>query len=147
MFGILKFIYGLFQQIVQLLDPDRNPLRYAPPYVRYLTSIILAWLWCISYGLYFGELLTVGYNIFGHVAIIGMVFVTLKVFKETEKTYGSRCGTTLYLTMPDRLPKCYDMTDEEKLNKMREWNARNVWNTPALAEYDHPDRRIVKIYQ
>jgi len=28
------------------------------------------------------------------------------------------------------------MSDEDKLAKIREWNARNVWNTPELAEKD-----------
>lgn len=40
------------------------------------------------------------------------------------------------LRQPDRLPRCYDMTEQERLAKVREWNNRNVWNTPELAEQD-----------
>jgi hypothetical protein len=40
------------------------------------------------------------------------------------------------LRQPDRNPRCYEMSDEDKLAKIREWNARNVWNTPELAEED-----------
>jgi hypothetical protein len=36
---------------------------------------------------------------------------------------------------PDRNPRCYEMSDEERLNKIKEWNNRNVWNDPALT-YD-----------
>jgi len=40
------------------------------------------------------------------------------------------------LRQPDRLPRCYDMTEQERLAKIREWNNRNVWNDPALTEQD-----------
>lgn len=43
------------------------------------------------------------------------------------------------LRQPDRNPRCYELTDTERLQKIREWSARNVWNTPGLAEQDHPD--------
>lgn len=41
------------------------------------------------------------------------------------------------LRQPDRNPRCYEMTEDERLAKVREWNNRNVWNTPELAEQDH----------
>jgi hypothetical protein len=28
------------------------------------------------------------------------------------------------------------MTEQERLDRIREWNNRNVWNTPELAEED-----------
>ena len=40
------------------------------------------------------------------------------------------------LRQPDRNPRCYEMSDEERLDLVREWNNRNVWNTPELAEED-----------
>jgi hypothetical protein len=43
------------------------------------------------------------------------------------------------LRQPDRNPRCYELTEAEKLQKIKEWQARNVWNTPELAEQDHPD--------
>jgi len=41
------------------------------------------------------------------------------------------------LRQPDRNPRCYELTDAEKLQKIKEWNARNVWNTPELTEQDN----------
>jgi hypothetical protein len=29
------------------------------------------------------------------------------------------------------------MTEQERLDRIREWNNRNVWNTPELAEDDN----------
>jgi hypothetical protein len=40
------------------------------------------------------------------------------------------------LRQPDRNPRCYEMTDEERQNKIQEWNRRNVWNEPGLAKQD-----------
>jgi hypothetical protein len=40
------------------------------------------------------------------------------------------------LRQPDRNPRCYELTEEERLAKVREWNNRNVWNTPEQADED-----------
>ena len=44
------------------------------------------------------------------------------------------------LRQPDRNPRCYEMSDEER-KKVVEWQARNIWNTLELAEQDHPDHQ------
>ena len=43
------------------------------------------------------------------------------------------------LRQPDRNPRCYEMTDTERLERIKSWNARNVWNEVPHAESDHPD--------
>lgn len=40
------------------------------------------------------------------------------------------------LRQPDRNPRCYELTEQERLVKIKEWNNRNVWNTPELAKED-----------
>jgi hypothetical protein len=40
------------------------------------------------------------------------------------------------LRQPDRNPRCYELTEEERMKKVREWNNRNVWNDPALTYQD-----------
>jgi hypothetical protein len=40
------------------------------------------------------------------------------------------------MRQPDQLPRCYELTDQERLQKVKEWNNRNVWNTPDLSEQD-----------
>jgi hypothetical protein len=40
------------------------------------------------------------------------------------------------MRQPDQLPRCYELTDHERLQKVKEWNNRNVWNTPELSEED-----------
>jgi hypothetical protein len=40
------------------------------------------------------------------------------------------------LRQPDRNPRCYELTDQERLDKIREWNNRNIWNDPSLTYED-----------
>jgi hypothetical protein len=40
------------------------------------------------------------------------------------------------MRQPDQLPRCYELTEHERLQKVKEWNNRNIWNTPELAEED-----------
>jgi hypothetical protein len=40
------------------------------------------------------------------------------------------------LRQPDRNPRCYELTEEERLAKIKEWNNRNVWNTPEESDED-----------
>ena len=82
-----KFAYGL-------LDGTKNALRTAPTEYKYLVSNLLAAMWCIGFGIYTAELLFIGYNIIGHIAIITCVFFTFFMFRaverqrETENTVG-----------------------------------------------------------
>ena len=46
------------------------------------------------------------------------------------------------LRQPDRNPRCYELTDDERLNKIREWNNRNIWNDPSLIGED----KLIKGY-
>ena len=40
------------------------------------------------------------------------------------------------LRQPDRNPRCYELTDQERLDKIRERNNRNIWNDPTLTYED-----------
>jgi hypothetical protein len=146
MFSVLKFIYILFKAGRDLLNPNINPLRHAPAHIKYFASILLACFWCLAFGLYIGELLTIGYNMLGHIAIVSMVFGTWAIFRTFESVYGPRDGTVDWLRMPDRSSRCDEMTEEQRLEIIREWNARNVWNTPELAKQDRLKQDVNTYY-
>jgi hypothetical protein len=114
MFSVLKFIYILFKAFKDGLNPNLNSLRYAPTYLKYFTSIVLACFWCLAFGIYIGELLTIGYNMIGHIAIISMAFTTGIVMQVFKKTYGPRQGSVDYLRMPDRSSRCDELTEEQR---------------------------------
>jgi len=136
MFSVLKFIYILFKASRDIVNPNINPLRHAPVYVKYFLSILLGCFWSLAFGLYIGELFTIGYNMLGHIAIISMVFATWAVFTSVENAYGPRKGSVDYLRMPDRSSRCDELTEEQRIEILQKWNARNVWNDPKLAEQD-----------
>ena len=120
MYAVLKFIYFLLKKVRYVLDPNLNPLRLAPPHIRYFATIILACFWCLAFGLYIGQFQLIGYNMLGHIAVISMVFVTWAVFKQFNRIYGPREGTQDWLRTPDRSSRCDEMTDEERISKVKE---------------------------
>jgi fatty acid desaturase len=111
MFGLLKFVWLLGRSFVNLLNVDRNALAYVPNPTKYLAMILLSCFWCLAFGLYIGELLTIGYNMLGHVAIVTMVFVTWYTFRNlnTDNPRGAN-----YLRMPDYSSRCDEYTDEQR---------------------------------
>lgn len=120
MASVFKYFYFTLQKVRSLLDPNLNPLRHAPVNLRYLATILLACLWCLAFGLYFGDSKMIAYNMAGHVAVISMAFFTWAIFKQADRIYGPREGTQDWLRMPDRSSRCDEMTDEQRLEKIKE---------------------------
>lgn len=110
MFSILKFIWIVIKAFPGLLDINTNALKNIPSSSKYYLMIILSCFWCLAFGLYFGELLTIGYNMLGHIALITMAFVTGWVFRNVER---SSRGIE-FLRMPDRSSRCDEYTEEQR---------------------------------
>ena len=125
MWGLYKFIIAVYRAALQLLDPDRNALRFAPPQIKYGASILLACLWCLAFGFYIGELWSIGYNMLGHIFVVSMVFVTWTVFRSITLRYPERNEYEL-LRDPNRTPKCYEMTDEERISAINKFESKNL---------------------
>jgi hypothetical protein len=113
MFGVLKFFRALFLAYRDLLHVDRNALKAIPDQSKYLAMILLSCFWCLAFGIYFGELLAIGYNMLGHVALITMVFVTWLTFRHYQMINPLRSGVD-YLRAPDRSSRCDEYTHEER---------------------------------
>jgi len=67
-----------------LMDNTRNGLKNAPMEYKWLVTCLIAAMWCIAFGIFTAELLFIGYNIIGHLALITTAFFTFFVFT-TEK--------------------------------------------------------------
>ena len=121
MFSIIKFIWIIIREFPRLLQIDRNALKHVPDPTKYLAMILLSCFWCLAFGLFIGELLTIGYNMIGHIAIISMVFVTWWTFKNYRINNSVRRSED-YLRMPDRSSRCDEYTPEQRLllsNKLK----------------------------
>lgn len=111
MFSIFKFFYLVFKGFPGLLRIDRNALENVPDQSKYLAMIMLSCFWCLAFGIFAGELLFIGYNMVGHVAVISMVFVTWWTFRglHAQKTRGVD-----HLRMPDRSSRCDELSQEQR---------------------------------
>jgi len=49
---------------------------------------VLAFMWCVAFGITASEYVMIGYSIIGHVALITMCFVTYWVMRRSSKTWG-----------------------------------------------------------
>jgi len=56
----------------------------------------------------------IGYNMFGHIAIVSMAFFTWLVMKTMKKQYPDRVVLE-QLRQPDRAQRDLEMSDEEKI--------------------------------
>ena len=63
---------------------------------------------------------------FGHIAVISMVFVTWGVFKLSKNIYGPRQGTQSYLRTPDFASRCDELSDEQRLSLTSTLNKKDI---------------------
>lgn len=75
----------MIKTALQIINPATNALRNSPPEYKFWLSITLASMWCIAFGIFTAELLTIGHNIIGHYILILCVFITWRVFKLAKK--------------------------------------------------------------
>lgn len=113
MFAVLKFIWFVCQAFPGLLNIRTNALANIPDPTKYLAMIMLSCFWALAFSLYVGEIMTIGYNIMGHIAIITMVFVTWWTFRGFLQRGPRRRGED-YLRAPDRSSRCDELTDEQR---------------------------------
>jgi hypothetical protein len=84
MIGIIKLIRFLYT----LVDPAANALWRAPLEWKWLATNVLAFMWCVAFGITVGEYITIGYSIMGHVALITMCFGTYWFMRRAERAWG-----------------------------------------------------------
>jgi len=113
MFGIFKFFWIVLRAFPDLLKIDRNALQAVPDPSKYLAMILLSCFWCLSFGMYFGDLLAIAPNMMGHVGILTMVFVTWATFRHYRTLAPARLGVD-YLRAPDRSSRCDEYTAEDR---------------------------------
>lgn len=123
MYGLFKFLMLVIRTFRDLLSVDRNALASVPTSYKYLVMIMLSCFWALAFGLYAGEVYFIGYSMIGHIAVVTMAFVTWWSFRQLRQhSYDSSAnsrGPFDLLRDPDRLPKCYELTDQEREEAVR----------------------------
>ena len=111
MFSIFKLLFKIWRAGWSVVNPNLNPMRGAPPHIKYFATIILGCFWSLAFGLYTAQFFFIGLNMLAHIAVISMVFITWYTFRRFKTTYGS--GSYPLMRDPKFQPKCYEMTDDE----------------------------------
>jgi len=69
-----------------IMDSDRSPLKNIPDNnARHLILQILAWMWCIAFGLIVGSWYAVGVSLIGHFLLLGAVGITVATFETAKR--------------------------------------------------------------
>ena len=70
---------------VSVMDSERNPLRHIPDTnTRHMVLQVLAWMWCVTFPMYFGSMWVFGLTAIAHVVLLAAIVVTVATF-ETAK--------------------------------------------------------------
>ena len=69
-----------------IMDSKRNPLSYIPDNnTRHLVMQLLAWMWCIIFGMSVGSVTVFGISAIAHALLIAGVFITAGVFETARR--------------------------------------------------------------
>ena len=69
-----------------IMDSKRNPLSYIPDTnTRHLVMQLLAWMWCIIFGMSVGSVTVFGISAIAHALLIAGVFITAGVFETAKR--------------------------------------------------------------
>ena len=69
-----------------IMDSKHNPLSYIPDTnTRHLVMQILAWMWCIIFGMSVGSVTVFGISAIAHALLIAGVFITAGVFETAKR--------------------------------------------------------------
>lgn len=101
-----------------ILNPNLNPMRYAPMYIKYFATTALALGWSLAFCIYTAQFFLIGINMLAHMAVITAAFVTWATFQGFKLKYPAARGTPgRYPLMrhPTMEQRCYEMNDAELL--------------------------------
>jgi len=69
-----------------IMDSKHNPLSYIPDTnTRHLVMQLLAWMWCIIFGMSVGSVTVFGISAIAHALLIAGVFITAGVFETAKR--------------------------------------------------------------
>jgi len=69
-----------------IMDSKHNPLSYIPDTnTRHMVMQLLAWMWCIIFGMSVGSITVFGISAIAHALLIAGVFITAGVFETARR--------------------------------------------------------------
>ena len=69
-----------------IMDSRYNPLSHIPDTnTRHMVMQVLAWMWCIIFGMSVGSITVFGISVVAHALLIAGVFITAGVFETAKR--------------------------------------------------------------
>ena len=69
-----------------IMDSRYNPLSHIPDTnTRHMVMQLLAWMWCIIFGMSVGSITVFGISVVAHALLIAGVFITAGVFETARR--------------------------------------------------------------
>ena len=69
-----------------IMDSKHNPLSHIPDTnTRHMVMQVLAWMWCIIFGMSVGSVTVFGISAIAHALLIAGVFITAGVFETARR--------------------------------------------------------------
>ena len=69
-----------------VMDSRHNPLSYIPDTsTRHLVMQVLAWMWCIIFGMWVGSIVAFGVSAVVHSILLAGVFITVGIFETAKR--------------------------------------------------------------
>ena len=69
-----------------IMDSKHNPLSHIPDTnTRHMVMQVLAWMWCIIFGMSVGSITVFGISAVAHALLIAGVFITAGVFETAKR--------------------------------------------------------------
>jgi hypothetical protein len=89
---MINFIYNSWNVV---MDHNLNPLRNIPDLnTRHMIMQVLAWMWCIVFGIIIGSMWAGLYSMIAHTLLLGATAITVAVFETAKRKphsfYSSR---------------------------------------------------------
>ena len=78
-----QYVYDMWSSV---MNHNKNPLRHIPnTATRHMIMQVLAWMWCIVFGMIFGSWYIVGISLIGHLLFLGAVGITVATFETAKR--------------------------------------------------------------
>ena len=69
-----------------VMDSERNPLRSIPDFgTRHMIMQVLAWMWCIAFGLIVGSMWAGIISMLAHIVLLGAIAITVATFETAKR--------------------------------------------------------------
>ena len=88
---MISFIYSSWNVV---MDHNLNPLSNIPDLnTRHMIMQVLAWMWCIVFGILVGSMWAGLYSMIAHSLLLGAIAITVATFEMAKrKPYGFYSG-------------------------------------------------------